>query len=107
VGEEGGGGGVVVKVIMTGVHAVITQRQRFCFRQGTFFVYFIGGLQCVGHSFAYVAHFVFLIDVWIRTQSAAVASRSATNLAAHLADQRSRPSPYLVTRLPQLSHPSP
>jgi hypothetical protein len=25
-----------------------------------FFVYFSGGLECVGHSFAYVAHFVFL-----------------------------------------------
>ena len=32
---------------------------------------------------AYVAHFVFLGDVWIRTQRAAVASRAATNLAAH------------------------
>jgi hypothetical protein len=24
------------------------------------FVYFFGGLECVGHSLAYVAHFVFL-----------------------------------------------
>jgi hypothetical protein len=33
---------------------------------------------------AYVAHFVFLRDVWIRTQKAAVASRRATtNLATH------------------------
>ncbi len=33
---------------------------------GSFFVYFFGGLECVvGHSFAYVAHFVFLRDVWI------------------------------------------
>jgi hypothetical protein len=40
----------------------------------------------VGHSFAYVAHFVFLRDVYIRTQRAAVASRRATNLAT--------PSPY-------------
>ncbi len=31
-----------------------------------FFVYFFSGLECVGHSFAYVAHFVFLRDVWIR-----------------------------------------
>jgi hypothetical protein len=54
-----------------------------------FFVYFLGGLECVGHSFAYVAHFVFFGDVWIRTQRAAVASRCATNLATHL---------------PQLSH---
>jgi hypothetical protein len=49
-----------------------------------FFVYFFGGLECVGHSFTYVAHFVFLRDVWIRTQRAAVASRRATNLATHL-----------------------
>ncbi len=33
---------------------------------------------------AYVAHFVFLRDVWMRTQRAAVASRRATNLATHL-----------------------
>jgi hypothetical protein len=53
---------------------------------------FLGGLECVGHSFAYVAHFVFLRDVWIRTQRAAVASRRATNLACH-------PSPFLATHL--------
>jgi hypothetical protein len=45
---------------------------------------FFGGLECAGHSFAYVAHFVFLKDVWIRTQIAAVASRRATYLATHL-----------------------
>jgi hypothetical protein len=39
-----------------------------------FFVYFFGGLECVGHSFAYVAQFVFLKYVWIRTQIAAAAS---------------------------------
>ncbi len=49
-----------------------------------FIFYFVGGLECVGHSFAYVAHFVFLGDVWIRTQRAAVASRCAINLATHL-----------------------
>jgi hypothetical protein len=48
------------------------------------FVYSFGGLACVGHSFAYVAHFVFLKDVRIRTQRAAVAGRRATNLATHL-----------------------
>ncbi len=53
-----------------------------------FFVYILiifGGLECVGHSFAYVAH-LFLGNVWIRTQGAAVASRYwyATNLATHL-----------------------
>jgi hypothetical protein len=36
-----------------------------------------------GHSFAYVAHFVILGDVWLRTQRAAEAS-SATNVATHL-----------------------
>ncbi len=50
----------------------------------TFFVYCFGGLECVCHSFANVAHFVFLRNVWIRTQRAAVASRCATNLATHL-----------------------
>ncbi len=49
--------------------------------QNVFFVYFFGGLECVGHSFAYVAHFWFLRDVWIRTLSAAVASWRATDLA--------------------------
>jgi hypothetical protein len=55
----------------------------------TLFVYFLGGLEYVRHFFAYVAHFVFMRDVWIRTQRAAVASRCATthlstNLATHL-----------------------
>jgi hypothetical protein len=45
---------------------------------------FFGGLERVGYSFAYVAHFVLLGDAWIRTQRAAVASRCATNLANHL-----------------------
>jgi hypothetical protein len=48
-----------------------------------FFVYFFGGLECVGHSFAYIAHFLFLGDIWIRTQRATIASRCATNLATH------------------------
>jgi hypothetical protein len=39
---------------------------------------------CVEHSFAYVAHFVFLRDVWIRSQKAAAASRRATTLSTHL-----------------------
>jgi hypothetical protein len=49
-----------------------------------FFCIFFGGLECDGHSFAHVAHFVFLRDVWIRTQRAAVASKRVTNLATHL-----------------------
>jgi hypothetical protein len=49
-----------------------------------FFVYFFGGLECVGHSFAYVAHFGFLRDVRIRTQRAAEANRRGTSLATYL-----------------------
>ncbi len=61
-----------------------------------FFLYiFFGGLECVGHSFAYVAQYVFLRDVWIRTQRAAVASRRAPNLATHL--------PYLATHFSNLA----
>jgi hypothetical protein len=48
-----------------------------------FYLYLFGGLECVGHSFAYVAHLWFLRDVLIRTQSAAVASWRATDLATH------------------------
>jgi hypothetical protein len=50
-----------------------------CVRKTSFF-----GLVCASHFFVYVAHFVFLRDVWIRTQRASVASRRATNLATHL-----------------------
>jgi hypothetical protein len=57
-----------------------------------FFVYFLGGLESVGHSFAFVAYFVFSREVWIRTQSAAVASMPSTDLAAHF--------PNLAAHLP-------
>ncbi len=33
---------------------------------------FFGGLECFSHSFAYAAHCLFLRNVWIRTQRAAV-----------------------------------
>jgi hypothetical protein len=56
------------------------------------FLYIFCRLQCVGHSFAYVVHFVFLGDVWTCTQRAAVASRCTTNLATHL--------PNLATHIP-------
>ncbi len=36
-------------------------------------------LECAGHSFAYVAHLVYLTDVWIRTQRAAVAKYLLSN----------------------------
>jgi hypothetical protein len=42
---------------------------------------------------AYVAHFVFLRDVWILTQRHNVASRRATNLATHLPYKNIIPSP--------------
>ncbi len=64
-----------------------------------FFFFFFGGLECVGHSFAYVAQLWFLRDVWIRTQSTAVASWRATDLATH-PSKLSHPSLYLAT------HPS-
>ncbi len=48
------------------------------------FLYIFGGLECVGHSFAYVAHLVFLRDDCIRTQRVDVARRLASNLATHL-----------------------
>jgi hypothetical protein len=47
------------------------------------FCIFFGGLDCAGHSFAYVAHVVFFRDDWIRTQRAAISSRCPTNLATH------------------------
>ncbi len=62
---------------------------------------FFGGLKCVGHSFAYVAYFVFFKDVMIRTQRAAVASRCATNLATYLSTQ---PPIFLIFTQPPISH---
>ncbi len=73
-------------------------------------VYFFGGIECVGQSFDYFAHIVFLRDVRFRTQRDDVASRSATNLATHLprlATPLSHPSPSLSHPYPSLSHPSP
>ncbi len=51
-----------------------------------YFLYFFGGLECVGTPMrTYVAHFVYLKDVWIRIQSAAVSSRrTACLIATHL-----------------------
>ncbi len=45
---------------------------------------FFCGLECVGHSFVSVGHFIFLRDFWSRTQRAAVASMLTTNLANHV-----------------------
>ncbi len=70
-----------------------------------FVVYFLGGLECVGHSFAYVAYFAFSRDVWIRTQRAAVANLGATNLATHLLKKipfhMNSKSPHLPQLQPQ------
>jgi hypothetical protein len=77
------------------------------------FVYFFGGLECVGHSFAYFAHFVFLRDVWVRPQRAAVASKRATSLATHLPNlathlhKLATHLPNLATHLPHLAIPLP
>jgi hypothetical protein len=46
-------------------------------QSNVFFVNVFGRLECVAHFFSYVAHVVFLRDVWIRTHRAAVASRRA------------------------------
>jgi hypothetical protein len=71
-----------------------------------FFVYFFSGLECVGHSFAYVAHLWFVWDVWIRTQSSAIASWRATDLATHPSYLATHPS-NLATHTSHLAtHPS-
>ncbi len=51
-----------------------------------FFCLFFDRLECAGYSFAYVAHFVLLRDVWIRTQKATVLASAlpSTNLATYL-----------------------
>jgi hypothetical protein len=50
--------------------------------------------------------FLFLRDVWIRTKTAAVASRRATNLATNLPNLSTHLLNFAI-HLPQLSHPSP
>ena len=87
-------------------------RRRSLWKKLTFFFFFFGGLECVGHYFAYVAHVWFLRDVWIRTQSAAVASWRATDFATHPSILATHPSnlathpPSLATHPSKLSHPS-
>ncbi len=56
---------------------------------------FFGGLECVDHSFTYIAHLWFLRDVWFQTQCAAVARGRAINLATL--------PPYLATHPPNFS----
>ncbi len=64
--------------VRTTVHTLTPQSYRLVEDFFWNLVNFFGGLQCVGHSLSYVENFVFLRDVWIRTQRAAVASRLAT-----------------------------
>ncbi len=49
----------MVSEMLTYIRAVITRFLYICF----------GGIECVGHTFPYVAHFLFMGYVWIRTQS--------------------------------------
>ncbi len=72
--------------LIVAIHrTIVTDLQTKLFKiKCFFFVYFVGGLECVGHSFASVAHFAVFRDVWIRTQRAAVPSRRTTSLATHL-----------------------
>jgi hypothetical protein len=55
-----------------------------------FCIFLLGGLECVGHSFAYVAHFVFLRYVCIRTDS-----HPESSLSKQARYQLSHLSPYL------------
>ncbi len=64
-----------------------------------YFIFIFCGLECVGHSFAYIAHFVFLKIVRIRNQRAAVVSRFAAKLATHLPSNHS----LLLTKHPSSS----
>ncbi len=53
-------------------HEEISTKFIFSFRSMEFFVVnFSPGKSVLATSFAYVAHFVFLRDVWIRSQRAA------------------------------------
>ncbi len=59
------------------------------------------------HFFYYVAHFVFLRDVWIRIQRAAVASRCGTDVASHLPNNLATHLPNLDTHLSPTQPPIP
>jgi hypothetical protein len=59
-------------------------------------LYFFWRARVCWPLLAYVVHFVFLRDVWIRTQRAAVASRRATNLPTHLPEPPILPPPCQV-----------
>ncbi len=66
------------------------------------------GLEWVGHSFAYVAHFVILRDVWIRTQRATILGpislRYRYQLSPHLPNNLATTLfTNLATHLPNLA----
>ena len=65
--------------------------------------YSFDGLECT----VLVAYFVFLRDVWNRTQRDAAASRRANNLATHLPNLSTHPPQTWQPISLELSHPSP
>jgi hypothetical protein len=75
--------GLVREIAMLWIR-IRSDPHHFCRFASIFCIFKIGGVECVGESFAYVDYFVFLRDVFIRTQTAAVASRCSTILATHL-----------------------
>jgi hypothetical protein len=68
----------------------------------SFFVYYFCGLECVGHSFAYVAYLIFLRYVWIRSPESFRSKQACYNLATHLPNLATH-LPNLATRLPNLT----
>ncbi len=60
-----------------------------------FICIFLADFSVLANPFAYVAYFIFLRDVSIRSQRADVASRRASKLATHL--------PHLATHLPHVT----
>ncbi len=71
---------ILKKSRQLGFGVVIDIWSRICCKRFQDFILYI---LLAAHSFAYAAHFWFLRDVWIWTQSAAVASWRATDLATH------------------------
>ncbi len=56
-------------------------------------------LECVGHNLAYVAHFVLLRDVWIRTQRAVATYQLCTHLPFFPAPNPSYVQTFVCCRL--------
>jgi hypothetical protein len=62
------------------------------YREGTR-DFFWRAIECDSHSFANVAHFVFLRDVWIRTHAESCCGKQMRYKLSH-------PCPYLANHLP-------